>query len=217
MKCKCPMPIIINQIKPNYAADKLPEIVKFDDVTEKIKDVKAEGAVVIIGSCISNGKNLLYLSRTLRPFDRLRLVYFIGLARTSTEDYLNSLKSNLKQGAYGKESNSFVEVDGLFCNKDSKGTSWLKEKDFIADLIDTIEEQNLPVATKYFKDRIALIDESVSTRQKGLANSLFYPNNQEVALELRKGFAFFNFSNYETDVSQADVYLAQMGVYSTKD
>ncbi|MBN8857165.1 MAG: hypothetical protein J0H29_02185 [Sphingobacteriales bacterium] len=199
--------IITNHIKPNYADGKLPEIVKFDDVTEKIKDVKAEGAVVIIGSCISNGKNLLYLSRTLRPFDKLRLVYFIGLARTNTEDYLNSLKSNLKQGTYGKESNSFVEVDSLFCNKDSKGTSWLKEKDFIADLIDAIEEQNLPVATKYFKDRIALIDESVSTKQKGLANSLFYSNTQGVALKLRKGFAFFNFTDYTTDVSQADVYF----------
>lgn len=199
--------IITNHIKSNYADGKLPETVKFDDVAEKIKDVTTEGAVVILGSCISNGKNLLYLSRTLRPFDKLRLVYFIGLARTNTEEYLNSLKTNLKQGAYGKESNSFVEVENLFCNKDSKGTSWLKEKDFIADLLDTIEEEKLPVATAFFKDRIELIDESVSTRQKGLANSLFYPNTQAIALELRKGFAFFNFPDYTDDVSQADIYF----------
>ncbi len=54
--------IIMDKIKPNYVEGKLPEIVKFDDVVEKIADVKSEGAVVIIGSCIANGKNLLYLN-----------------------------------------------------------------------------------------------------------------------------------------------------------
>lgn len=199
--------IITNQIKPNYAIGKLPETIKFDDLPEKNIDEKEEGAIVIIGSCISNGKNLLYLSRTLRPYSKLRLLYFIGLARTSTEGYLNSLKSNLKQGIYGKESNSFIEVDSLFCNKDSKGTSWLKEKDFVTDLIDTIEETNLPVATAALKKRIELIDESLSKQQKGLSNELFYPNTEGIELKLRKGFAFFNFEDYTPHVSQADIYF----------
>lgn len=199
--------IITSHIKPNYADGKLPETIGFDDLTEKIKDEKEEGAVVIIGSCISNGKNLLYLSRTLRPFNKLRLLYFIGLARTGTEDYLNSLKSNLKQGTYGKESNSFVEVESLFCSKDSKETSWLKEKDFVTDLIDTIEETNLPIATAALKKRIELIDESFSKQQKGLSNDLFYPNTEGIELKLRKGFAFFNFEDYTPHVSQADIYF----------
>ena len=200
--------IIINRIKSNYAAGKLPEVVKFDNVSEKIKDVTAEGAVVIIGSCIANGKNLLYLSRTLRPFDKLRLVYFIGLTRPINEEYLNSLKINLKQGTYGKESNTFVEVENFYCNKDSRDTSWLKEKDFIRDLIDTIEDQGFPSVISYLNTRINIIDNSLSKRIKGLANSLFYPNTKEEELALRKGFAFFNFSDYTTDVSQADVYFA---------
>lgn len=206
--------IIINHIRPNYAAGKLPEIVSFDEVTQKIKDVKEEGAVVILASCIANGKNLLYLSRTLRPFDKLRLVYFIGLARTNNEENLTALKSNLKQGIYGRESNTFIEVESFFCNKDSRGTSWLKEKDFIAELIEAIEEQNLPVATGHFKDRIALIDDSISTKQKGLANKLFYPNTSGAELELRKGFAFFNFTDYTSDVSQADVYFTINTVFN---
>ncbi|MBS0647224.1 MAG: hypothetical protein JSR97_11650 [Verrucomicrobia bacterium] len=199
--------IIIERIKPNYAEGKLPEIVAFDDVSEKIKDLKAEGAVVIVGSCIANGKNLLFLSRTLRPFDKLRLVYFIGLTRPSNEEYLDSLKINLKQGTYGRESNTFVEVENFYCNKDSRNTSWLKEKDFLRDLIDTIEDQNLPAATAYFNDRIAMIDDSLSKKVKGLANSLFYPNTKKEELRLRKGFAFFNFTDYTTDVSQGDVYF----------
>jgi hypothetical protein len=207
--------IIINYIKPNYAEGKLPEVVRFDDVADKIKDVKTEGAVVIIGSCIANGKNLLYLSRTLRPFDKLRLIYFIGLTRTNNEEYLLSLKSNLKQGIYGKESNSFVEVESFCCNKDSKNTSWLQEKDFIRELTDTIEEQNLTVATKYFTDRVELIDDSISSRNKGLANSLFYPNTKGEQLELRKGFAFYNFADYTTEVSQADIYFTISNVFNS--
>lgn len=199
--------IIIDKIKPNYAEGKLPEVVAFDDVTKKIIDTKAEGAVVIIGSCIANGKNLLFLSRTLRPFDKLRLVYFIGLTRPSNEEYLDSLKINLKQGTYGRESNTFVEVENFYCNKDSRNTSWLKEKDFLRDLNDTIENQNLPDAIAFFNDRIAMIDDSLSKKVKGLANSLFYPNTKREELQLRKGFAFFNFTDYTTEVSQADVYF----------
>ncbi|MEJ7821611.1 MAG: hypothetical protein WKF85_04775 [Chitinophagaceae bacterium] len=199
--------IITNHIKPNYVSEKLPETIKFEEVTEKINDECLEGAVVILGSCISNGKNLLYLSRTLRRFDKLRLIYFIGLTRTSNEEYLNSLKSNLKQGNYGKESNSFVEVENFYCNKDSKNTSWLREKDFIIELTDLLEEENFEVALEFIKNRINLINDSISSKQKGLANFLFYPNTKGEELKLRKGFAFFNFQNYITDVSQSDVYF----------
>lgn len=207
--------IITNHIKSNYATGKLPKIVKFNDVEKTIKDLNEEGAVVIIGSCISNGKNLLFLSRTLRPYDKLRLIYFIGLSRTNNEQYLTSLKSNLKQGSYGKESNSFVEVENFFCNKDSKNTSWLKEKDFITDLIDLTEKELLPKATIYFRKRIELIDASLSTKEKGLANSLFYPNTANIKLTLRKGFAFFKFQNYTTHVSQADIYFTISAVINT--
>ena len=206
--------IITNHISPNYTEGKLPETVRFNEVTEKMKDKNAEGAVVIIGSCIANGKNLLYLSRTLRPFDKLRLVYFIGLTRTPTEEYLNSLKSNLKQGTYGKESSSFVNVECLYCNRDSKETSWLQEKDFLLDLIEIIDEQNLKSAKESFKERIAMIDESLSTRKKGLANSLFYQSTVGDELRLRKGFAFFNFNDYDSHVSQADVYFTINTVFN---
>lgn len=118
------------------------------------------------------------------------------------------------QGSYGKESNSFVDVESFCCNKESKETSWLREKDFLLDLNDLIDSENLTNAIEFFKKRIALIDESISTRQKGLANSIFYPNTSGDELKLRKSFAFFNFINYETDVSQADVYFTINNVFN---
>lgn len=207
--------IILTQIAPNYATDKLPVIVKFDDVPKKIKDTKIEGAAVIVASCIANGKNLLFLSRSLRAFDKLRLIYFVGLARTGNEEYLNALKANLKQGVYGKETNTFIEVESFFCNKDSKQTSWLKEKDFLLDLIEEIDGENLQKAVDLFRSRIKLIDESISNKVKGLANSLFYPSTSGNELKLRKSFAFFSFSNYEDDVSQADVYFTINTVFNS--
>lgn len=206
--------IIINHIKPNYAKGKLPKIVEFEEVAEKIKDISENGSVVILGSCIANGKNLLYLSRTLRPFDKLRLIYFTGLTRACNEEYLEALKKNLKQGSYGGETNSFVEVESFCCNKESKDTSWLKEKDFLPDLIDLIESKELPNAIDYFKARIELIDNSISTHKKGLANSLFYPNTNDGQLRLRKSFAFFNFTDYEAHVSQADVYFTINNIFN---
>jgi hypothetical protein len=206
--------IILKQIAPNYTEDKLPVIVKFDDVTKIIVESKTEGAAVIVASCISNGKNLLFLSRSLRAFDKLRLVYFVGLARTSNEEYLDALKANLKQGMYGKETNTFIEVESFFCNKDSRQTSWLKEKDFLLDLIEELDGKNLDKAIVFFRSRIELIDESISNQVKGLANSLFYPATTGNELKLRKSFAFFNFSNYEDDVSQADVYFTINTVFN---
>jgi hypothetical protein len=199
--------LIINHVKTEYKETTLPEIVKFDDVTTKLTDTKTEGAVVIVASCISNGKNLLYLSRTLRPYDKLRLIYFVGLTRTCTEEYLSLLKSNLKQGIYGKESNSFVEIDNMYCNKDVKGTSWLAEEDFVKELLEYIDQSLLPVATEILNKRLDLIAESLSTRKKGLRNELFFQNTAKEELMLRKGFAFFNFTDYSTVVSQGDVYF----------
>lgn len=206
--------IIINQIRSNYDKSKLPEIVGFNDVAKKIVDINVQGTVVIVASCIANGKNLLYLSRTLRPFDKLRLIYFTGLTRAGNEEYLEALKKNLKQGSYGGESNSFIEVESFCCNKDSKDTSWLKEKDFLADLSELIEGENLSNAILFFQKRIELINNSISKKEKGLANSLFYPSTRGDELRLRKSFAFFNFSNYEEHVSQADVYFTINNVFN---
>lgn len=205
--------IIIKHIAQNYTPSRLPEIVKFDDVLKKMTDQSVVGAAVIVGSCISNGKNLLYLSRTLRPFNKLKLLYFIGLARTSNKEDLEFLKSNLRQGNYGKETNSFVEVESFFCNKDSKDTTWISEKKFLTDyMLDLVDKHNLKDAKVQFQARINLINDSLSLKVKGLANSIFYNNTENGRLRLRKGFAFINFDNYIEDISQADVYFSMSSV-----
>ncbi|QQL51213.1 hypothetical protein [Mucilaginibacter ginkgonis] len=200
--------MILNHLKLNYIVGQEPKIVDFDNVAEVIVDEKVEGAAVIIASCISNGKNLLYLSRAFRNYERLKLIYFIGLTRTHNQEDLDFLKSNLRQGNYGKETHSFVEVESFFCNRDVKGTNWLNEKEFIQSqllpLANAMEYEN---AKHFLEERVEIINDSQSKLNKGLANELFYPSTDTEQLELRKGFAFINFGTKFEDLSQADVYF----------
>ena len=69
---------ILNSIKGNYLERKTPQIISHKDFSKFIKKSDI-GTVLIVGSCISTGKNLLYLSRALRNFSNLRIVYFTSI------------------------------------------------------------------------------------------------------------------------------------------
>jgi hypothetical protein len=201
---------IFEQIKDNYAAGKEPKIVNFDDC-ESI-DEKEVGSAVIVASCISNGKNLLYLSRALRTREHLRLVYFIGLARMTNEELLEFLKSNLRQGAYGKETNSFLAVETFFFDNAVKNTSWVAELEFLKQLSEFDEDrnggQNSPAVDFGIADRITAIEESMSNINKGMANEIFFESTfDNKPLQLRKNYAFLSFQGYHENISQADTYF----------
>jgi len=89
----------------------------------------------------------------------------------------------------------------------NKIVSILIDKDKTCGHIEFADDKGFEEASKYLKYRVDLIDDSLSSLKKGLANDLFYPNTSGEQLELRKGFAFFNFSDYAKDVSQSDVYF----------
>jgi len=196
--------LVFDRINKNYKKNNLPVILSQDQL-DKIQP-QDNGAVVIIASCISNGKNLLYLSRSLRPNDKLRIVYFVGLTRTKNEQHLNFLKSNLKQGRYGIDTYTFVNVYNFYMINQSINTTWLSEIEFLRK-VKTYYDDNDGVdriVNDFFNNRINIIEEGMSDVYRGLSNNLFYPeiisNN---VLELRKNFAFLDFY----DLSQGDVYF----------
>lgn len=208
---------IIDKLKPNYKIAKLPEKISQDELPDIKKN--SEGTALVVGSCIANGKNLLFISRALRKFDKLRIVYFVGISRTKNKEYLSFLKSNLKQGKYGGESSSFIEVESIFCNNDSKNTSWLAEIKFLKKLIEFIsDEDSTSTHLQYLKDRKKMLESSQGDKEKGLANKLFYPrfsNSKVEELNIRKNFAFFNFDDYDKHVSQADIYFTISNIINT--
>ncbi|MFV8373039.1 hypothetical protein [Flavobacterium sp. LB2P74] len=201
---------VFNKIIENYVADKLPELISQDDLTSDIKKGSV-GSVLVVGSCISNGKNLLYLSRALRKFDKLRIVYFVGISRMKSKEALSVLKSNLKQGNYGPETSTCVEVESIHCLNNSKETSWVVEIDFLNQLITLLNDESIDNTTiDFFKNRLKNIQDSFSILNKGLSNGLFYPRvikKPHNELAIRNNFAFFNFHNYVKDVTQSDIYF----------
>lgn len=201
---------ILDKIKANYNQSSLPKKITQDDLTE-IKNA-TEGTALVVGSCIANGKNLLFVSRALRKFDTLRIVYFIGISRTKNKEYLDFLKSNLKQGNYGAESSSFIEIESIFCNNDVSNTPWLAEIEFLKKFTEYVRDEHPKCKdASFLSDRKKLLETSTGNSKRGLANDLFYPRlkkgNKKEELIIRKNFAFFNFDDYVDEVSQADIYF----------
>lgn len=201
---------VLDKIKPNYQKSKLPKLINQDELAKIQKGII--GTAVVVGSCIANGKNLLFISRALRKHDKLRIVYFIGISRTKNKEYLSFLKSNLKQGGYGSESSSFVEVESIFCNNGAKDTSWLKEIKFLKGFSEFVKDEFPADKTTiaYLDERKKILQTSSGDKERGLAHKLFYPrivSKGYEELKIRKNFAFFNFDKYDEDVSQADIYF----------
>lgn len=208
---------ITSSISENYKDDRIPVNTSILDLSP-IKN--QDGSLIVVGSCVSNGKNLLYLSRALRKFDKLRLVYFIGIVRTPGLNHLNFLKSNLCQGKYGASTNSFVSVLTLHCNGKSKNNSWQREVDFISELITHLNntDDRSDDLLSYLNERKSYLKSSSSEISKGLSNKLFYPQvikDKHKELKIRKGFAFFKFTEFISDVSQSDIYFTISNIINT--
>lgn len=196
--------LIFDKIKVNYKEDNLPIKISQDNINQI--DPSKSGAAVVVASCISNGKNLLYISRSLRTNDNLRIIYFIALTRTKNEEQLNFLKSNLKQGSYGNETNSFVNVYNFYMINDSIDTTWVNEIVYLKRIKSYYDRLNGSDETvlSFLNNRIMEIEASCGDESKGLTDNLFYPEIiSGQPQRLRKNFAFLSFS----DLSQADVYF----------
>jgi len=173
---------------------------------EEAKNIS--GSVVVVASCIANGKNLLFLSRSLRPFEKLRIKYFVALNRMSCEEESLSLQRNLKQGTYGAESFSFIAVETMYCNNLLKKTTWINEIEFLKEVNEHIDENSgLEIYSQIIADRISLLENSQGNQMKGMANEIFYKNFDKEDLEIRKGFVFLKFPKFEENVSQSDIYF----------
>ncbi|TVZ26747.1 hypothetical protein JM83_1734 [Gillisia sp. Hel_I_86] len=191
---------IRNRIKP----DTRDEILIFNqsELTESLIEENEVGSILIVGSCISNGKNLLYLSRFFRNYESLRLIYFIGINRISDSSKYSELKTNVKYGLYGKENSSFVEIEAIQCDNSSSDTPWEKEIEHLQWI-----QQDSGVPPKFIEERLKIISEFANIQTRGGSESIFYTDINKQPLKIRKNSAFFNDNNYHENVTQSDVYF----------
>lgn len=199
---------VLNKIKDNYKEDKVPIKISHaiqDDFNKIDKD--ETGSILIIGSCISNGKNLLYLSRALRNYN-LRIVYFVGINRISNNQDNRFLKTNLKYGTYGAENSTFVEIENINCSNISLKNAWQIEVDFLKKNIEQIDDN---ITLTFLNTRVKSIESGYSSKLKGIYSNIFLPRiipiGKQEELRIRRNSAFYNKEDYADNVSQSDVYF----------
>jgi hypothetical protein len=211
---------ILRNIEANYIEDAKPDlrsIGNLDDIQNVLK------SALIVSSCVSYGKKLLYVARALRNSDKLRLVYFVGITRLKDKPTLDFLTKNLKQGKYKSETSTFVSIENLFCFRSTTKTSWTLEaenNEKLMTFIGKLGEGKYSKTVGYLKERVRLINGSGDTDLRGLNDDLFYRSHIEIEgeskLRIRRNFAFFNFNKYHNEVTQSDIYFTISNIINTK-
>ncbi|MDV3864930.1 hypothetical protein CMU00_06495 [Elizabethkingia anophelis] len=177
------------------------ETINQSDLTEK--NIQNEsGSILIVGSCITNGKNLLYLSRFFRNYDNMRLIYFIGINRISDSDKQKELKTNIKYGLYGPENSSFIEIETINCDNSNFQTPWEVELEHLKEIRESLDEPS-----DFINERITTITNFSSKESRGGSQNIFHTNISGQELKIRKNSAFFNSNEYFENISQSDVYF----------
>jgi hypothetical protein len=176
---------------------------------EIFKNHTGNAAVIIVASSIVSGSRLLYISREMRDYSNLSLIYFIGFSRTENETYLNFLKNNLTMGKYGLLTNSFIEIERIHTSNDRQNTVWVVETQFLILLknyCESVEGEDYSEVIEFVNNRVEFLDDGY--RSNGIYDELFYPNVlTKRELVINKNFAFYRFDGYKDNASQSDVYF----------
>lgn len=192
---------ILSSIK-DYVNSKKITIINQSELNDSNINEDETGSILIVGSCISNGKNLLYLSRYFRNFEKIRLIYFVGINRTSDSQKNKELKTNIKYGLYGPENSTYIEVENIDCDNSNLETSWEVELNFLKEI-----QQNQDEPIEFISSRINTINQFDSIGNRGGSDGIFFSNYHYEELEIRKNSVFFNDNKYFNNISQSDVYF----------
>ena len=180
-----------------------PDIIELDkDFTNKFSEGD-NGSVLVVASCIATGKKLLQVSRLMRKFENLNLIYFVGIFRPVNETFANDLINDLKKGKDKSDERPFIAVETLNTSIIQKKTCWSTETTFIQTLLGEIDEDSK--LYEFFSKRLDVLIKNKDSR--GLSNNLFLNKYDDSILSLRKSFAFWKFNYDETEVNQSEVYF----------
>jgi len=180
-----------------------PTMIRLDDKLNTHLKNEA-GCAVIIASCIVTGKNLLHISRVMRPFDKLSLIYFVGVFGTSNASYETTLKNSLSKGKDASDVRPVISVETIYSALDKYSTIWELEKTYLEKLIaDCSGETPL---YKIFDERLNILLGNKETI--GLSDDVFLKTHDNERLYLRKNFAFWNFDYDEKEIFQSEAHFS---------
>ena len=158
-------------------------------------------ATLVVASALATGRQLLGVAQTLRYTQVLGAInYSIGLIRCNDRSTLRDVRSHLTYGDAGPEEHGFHAIDQFFVpTKRSKNeNAWQRELKILTDL-----EADVP---QFLSERVSELEQAASSDIRGLSDNLFLPSVTGMKLQLRPGFAFWDFDYAELVVSQGDVF-----------
>lgn len=183
----------------------------FDAIKDKVKDLQApisfddisglseneKCSCLIVSSTIATGNKLNVISKQLRAFENMSLIYLVGIFRTTTYKSFKNLKSNLivRDDKISMNGVHFLQIIHLPDNH-SNYNNELYKSPWEIEQIKLTKALSDPRFTDYY--------EIIETRleylnQNGLQNNLFWFNpmktDEDRELSLNKSFAFYRFED----------------------
>ncbi|WP_288245152.1 hypothetical protein, partial [uncultured Chryseobacterium sp.] len=192
----------------NYILDNIPNsisptLINIDDDFTSNFDKSETGSVLVVASCITTGKKLLQISRLMRKFDNLDIIYFVGIFRPVNESFAVDLVNDLKKGKNKSDEKPFIAVETINASINQQNSSWANEIKFIKKLLGNIEDDSKLFI--FFNERFDILRKNKNSR--GLIDNVFLPKHDNSKLQLRKSFAFWRFNYKEEDINQSEVYF----------
>lgn len=189
------------------------QIIGIDSNDLKQIDKKQKGSIAIVSSSIVTGRNLLYLSRALRDFEKTyQRIYFTFINRTGNSNQLEFLQSNLGLGEFGTDTHKIFNIETIHCSNEALLSPWHIEEDYIKKFQEFFDNH---LEFKKIIDHCSkrLVELTESGKNKGLGNNLFFPTLKNKTLKIRNGFAFAPFqsgaehSNFIIQSKQSEIYF----------
>jgi hypothetical protein len=192
-----------------FGAAVLPVVVSASEVSSNLEKHTLEvGTTMVVASVIVSGRSLLAISQALRQIQTNHSVqYLVGVARTRSQQRLEEVQRNVQHGEYGLRDHKFDMVRAIFV-PDEQASPWTEERAFLIGVRDRLSAQSehLPLIE-------GRIDELDSGKDAGLRDNIFWRNSADSSpLQLRSGFAFWDFDYSARKFTQAEVYFTMSAV-----
>jgi hypothetical protein len=202
--------LIVNKIRSQFGKAVL--VHRYSDIRDRWRDhITNTGATLVVAAAAASGRSMLSVAQLLRHIQTNgAITYLIGLARFPSLETAGEIESNITYGEQPKDYGYFaVERVFLPLVGSRAQTTWDLEIELINDLLRDCE----PDAREILDARSAAIRRAGNHTVRGMVDDLFWAKPNGETLQLRPGFAFFDFEPPAgTRVSQADVFFTMVAV-----
>jgi hypothetical protein len=195
---------IRKHLSPESSRTPEPEVLSAKDIDDA--PPLDSGVTVVTTAAIASGSSLLSISRSLRTLQKNGAVTYISLlGRMPTQSAFEKLESDLRMGETANDY-AFQVVESITVPQGGQNelTSWDDEIALINKITPSLPKSE----QKQFEDRLNILLDAQSCKERGLVNNLFWSapfSNKQ--LKLTDGFVYLPLKMNLQTISQADVFF----------